>query len=395
MSVGITKQHIALAEKLVSQTRSNRGLAPLDVKRFWADQETALNDPWAKDCPQTPLGMLMSRECLFAELGAPEDWHKLIHDEDYALNLVKSYNDLAQQIVGRRILSENRKNPQRQMPAPKGLHDVFEAKNIWKEQSYWLEQSASTEDDLKALLDRVEKRLENLRAFMLPPEWEQAKAKALATGGVMPLYRSQRGPVTFAMSVFGLENLIFLIIENPDLAGRFRDLIIRAILGLARVLDEEAGATARERRGWYWNDDNSAMLTEEMYEFFGYPILKAVFEQYSPNPGDMRGQHSDSDMGHLLPILGRLKLTTVNFGPNIMVADIRRHLPGAVIHGQLAPFTLSRNEEINIVAEFLRDHEMAVQAKGLVFATAGSINNGSRLTSMRLIMAAIQKCGRY
>lgn len=395
MSVGITKQHIALAEKLVSQTRSNRGLAPLDVKRFWADQETALNDPWAKDCPQTPLGMLMSRECLFAELGAPEDWHKLIHDEDYVLNLVKSYNDLAQQIVGRRILSENRKNPRHQMPAPKGLHDVFEAKNIWKEQSYWLEQSASTEDELKALLDRVEKRLENLRAFMLPPEWEQAKAKVLAAGGVMPLYRSQRGPVTFAMSVFGLENLIFLIIENPDLAGRFRDLIIRAILGLARVLDEEAGATARERRGWYWCDDNSAMLTEEMYEFFGYPILKAVFEQYSPNPGDMRGQHSDSDMGHLLPILGRLKLTTVNFGPNIMVADIRRRLPGAVIHGQLAPFTLSRNEEINIVAEFLRDHEMAVQSKGLVFATAGSINNGSRLTSMRLIMAAIQKYGRY
>jgi len=66
-----------------------------------------------------------------------------------------------------------------------------------------------------------------------------------------------------------------------------------------------------------------------------------------------------------------------------------------VIYGQLAPFTLMRNEEEKIVAEFLRDFGMAREKRGLVFATAGSINNGSRLTSMRLIMAAIQEYGRY
>ena len=100
-------------------------------------------------------------------------------------------------------------------------------------------------------------------------------------------------------------------------------------------------------------------------------------------------------MGHLLPLLGKLELTTVNFGPNLKVSEIREYLPKAVIHGQLAPFTFSRNEEVNIVAEFLRDFEMAREQRGLIFATAGSINNGSRLSSMRLIMAAIQEYGRY
>jgi len=33
--------------------------------------------------------------------------------------------------------------------------------------------------------------------------------------------------------------------------------------------------------------------------------------------------------------------------------------------------------------------------RGLVFATAGSINNGSRLTGMRLLMAAVQQLGRH
>ena len=100
-------------------------------------------------------------------------------------------------------------------------------------------------------------------------------------------------------------------------------------------------------------------------------------------------------MRHLLPVLGRLNLTGVNFGPTLKVEEIREHCPHAVIEGQLAPFTLSRNEEENIVLEFLRDFEAAREKRGLVFATAGSINNGSRLTSMRLAMALTQRYGRY
>ena len=48
-----------------------------------------------------------------------------------------------------------------------------------------------------------------------------------------------------------------------------------------------------------------------------------------------------------------------------------------------------------MVAEFLRDMEQAREKRGLVFTTAGSINNGSRLSSMRLLMAAIQRYGQY
>lgn len=100
-------------------------------------------------------------------------------------------------------------------------------------------------------------------------------------------------------------------------------------------------------------------------------------------------------MGHLLPQLAELDLTGTNFGPTLSVAEIRRHCPNAVIDGQLAPFTYSRNETANMVAEFLRDFAQAREARGLNFATAGSINNGTRLTSMRLLMAAIQRHGKY
>jgi uroporphyrinogen decarboxylase len=257
-------------------------------------------------------------------------------------------------------------------------------------------QSADSPDELEALLDRVEARLEAIREFLLPPEWDAEKRRLVELGVPPPLYRGQRGPITFAMSVYGVENLIYLIYDRPELAARFRDLILRSMIALKTVMDEEAGYTPENApHGFGFADDNCAMLNRDMYEFFGYPILKGIFDLCSPDPGDRRHQHSDSDMGHLLPLLGKLDLNGVNFGPNLTVTEIRQYLPKALIHGQLAPFTFSRNEEVNMVAELLRDFEMARETKGIAFHTAGSINNGSRLSGMRLIMAAIQKFCRY
>jgi len=79
------------------------------------------------------------------------------------------------------------------------------------------------------------------------------------------------------------------------------------------------------------------------------------------------------------------------------VREIRKYMPHTRIDGQLAPFTFMRNVEEDIIAEIRRDCEQAREndARGLNLTTAGSINNGSLLTSMRVVMAAIQKYGRY
>ena len=81
----------------------------------------------------------------------------------------------------------------------------------------------------------------------------------------------------------------------------------------------------------------------------------------------------------------------------LTVQEIRKHMPRTRIDGQLAPFTFMRNDEDSIIAEVKRDCEAAREndARGLNLSTAGSINNGSLLTSMRVVMAAIQNYGRY
>jgi uroporphyrinogen decarboxylase len=396
MGFHVTSDHLNRAEAFVKEIKDPNGLAMLDVDRFWKDDKKAHDLIWSEDCPQMPLGIGMSWECPFEELGLKEDWHRIYHDNDYQIDLCQRYNDISEKVVGKRLIGESKPDSVKQWPEIKALHDIFEAKNVWHNESFWLQQSANTEEELSALLDRVESRLDNLRDFILPQNWEKEKERLTRLGCPVPRYRGQRGPVTFAMSVYGVENLIYLIEDEPELAKRFSNAIFRAIKGRAEILDHEAGFTKDTRpSGWSWMDDNCCNLNPEMYEFFAFPIVKGMFDIYSPNPNDRRYQHSDSPMGHHLPLLGTLDMTCVNLGPTLSVNEIREHLPNAVIDGQLAPFTFSRNEEVNMVAELLRDFEMSKEKKGVDFSTAGSINNGSRLSGLRLLMSAIQNLCQY
>ncbi len=399
MSVHLQPHHLEQAEAFVAEAHANGGLAPVDLDRFWADNEHGAPDPFAPTCAQSVMAVRMSHECLFAELGIPEDWHRYHHDRAWLHELAKSYNDRAEAIVGRRLLAEGPlPAPDRVWPTPRPLHEVFEGREVFHTDSFWLPKVCETPAELAALLDRVEARLDgDLRSFLLPPKWDSEKRRLQDLGIPSPIYRHQRGPVTFCTSLYGVENLIYLILDDPELAARLRDVLTRAILERARILDEERGwhSPAEASRGWWWADDNCCMLNKEMYDFFARPILQAVFDRYAPDSADIRYQHSDSDMAQHLATLGELGLNAVNFGPNLTVSEIRRHLPRAIIHGQIAPFTFSRNEEVNLVAEVIRDCEMARAERGLCVMTAGSINNGSRLTGMRLIMAAIQRFGRY
>ena len=393
-------EHRGVVDRLLADTAANGGLAPVDLERFWADQETACRDPFGHAIPQVPLGALCNWECVFDELQIPQDWWRFLYgDEAWALDVSRRYNDVAERIVGRRLLGETPVDRERVWPEIKGLHDLFESANVWEggaTGSWWLRQAADTPENLVALLDRVEHRLEHLKDFLFPGNWPEEKARLQGLGVRLPLYRGQRGPCTFACSVYGAENLLLLFYDDPGLMRRFSDVLGRAILARARVIDEEAGYTdATSPRGWWWADDNCCLFNTEMYELFAMPIHRAVFGKYAAQPADWRFQHSDSAMGHLLPLISELDLKGTNFGPTLTVSEIRRACPHAVIDGQLAPFTFSRNEEADMVAEFLRDFEQARGGRGLRFATAGSINNGSRLTGMRLLMAAIQRYGRY
>lgn len=366
----------------------------LDIEKFWADDELAHKDNcFSPEAPQAALGIRMSHECVFAELDEKgEPWGPIDPVRQSELN--RRYNDKAEKIVGRRLLPERYPMPDECFPYVKRIGEVFGGRYEYRYESEWLTESANTPEELETLLDRVDKL--DLREFMLPENWESEKKRIFEAYGLKPPpSRHIRGPVTLACSIIGAENFIFLCMDEPELAKRFSDTIARVIIAMTEITDGEAGVSAETHRGFSFADDNCCLLTPEMYEMFGYPILERVFDHFSPEPGDSRYQHSDSAMEHLLPVLGKLNFTGVNFGPTVLVPAIREHMPKACIHGCLAPFTFMRNDEQGIINEVRRDCSDAKRERGLLVSTAGSINNGSLLSSMRLVMETIQNYGRY
>jgi len=367
----------------------------VDLEQFWKDDVLAHEENcFSKRAPQVALGIRMSDECVFAELGEEgEPWGYTPRERRIELN--KRYNDKAEKIVGRRLLREDFPLPDEVHPPIRDITEVFGCRREFRSGTTWVHPSCRTPEELAALLDRVEKM--DIRSFILPPNWDEEKRRIYETYGKKPpLWRSVRGPVTLATSIYGAENLIYLLVDEPGLAERFSRAIGDVIFKIAATMDEEAGyAPGEAPPGFQFNDDNCCLLTPEMYERCGFPILKRIFDHWSPNPGDFRYQHSDSDMKHLLPILGKLNLTGCNFGPTVLVEDIRKYMPDTRIDGCLSPITFMYNDEAEIIAQVRRDCEMAKPARGLNLTTAGSINNGSLLTSMRVVMWAIQTYGRY
>lgn len=367
----------------------------LDIEQFWKDDALAHEDNcFSKDAPQAALGIRMSNSCVFAELGETGKlW--LPMDGELRNDLNRRYNDKAEKIVGKRLLWEHYPPADGTYPDIKNIGEVFGSRYIAKEHSFWLEQSVSTPGELEKLLDKVDKT--DIRESILPPNWESEKKRIFETYGIKPnQFRSVRGPVTLATSVMGVENLIFLILDEPELASRFSKTITHVILEYIKIIDGECGYTAETApNGFRFYDDDCNLLTPEMYHLFGYPVLKEVFEYTDRGVGEKRYQHSDSAMAHLLPQLADFNLTGCNFGPTVTVEEIRKHMPNTRIDGQLAPFTFMSNNEEHIIAEVKRDCEMAKDSRGLNVATAGSVNNGSLLTSYRTVMAAIQNYGRY
>lgn len=373
-------------------------MLPVDLEQFWKDDKEAHKDNcFYEGAKQVALGIRMVDGCVFAELNEEGDpWAHTPRERRIELN--KRYNDKAEKIVGRRLLNENLPAEDEAFPKTKRIGEVFEGRyTMNKNTGEWLDSDIKTPQELEKMLDRVDKL--NLYDFMFPSNWESEKKRIFEKYGIRPKpLRSIRGPVTLAMSIYGAENLIFLYYDAPELFERFSKTISRVLLDMAKITDKEAGyEEGKAPHGFSFADDNCCLLTDEMYEKFGYPVLRDIFEYYCPNPTDKRYQHSDSPMEHLLPILGKLKFTECNFGPTVLVDKIRKNMPNTCIKGCISPITFMYNDTDAIIAEAKRDCERikSLNSRGLNLATAGSVNNGSSLESLRAVMYAIQQYGRY
>jgi uroporphyrinogen decarboxylase len=371
-------------------------LYSVDTERFWTDNEASLGKPFSTDRPQVPMALRTTEGCIWEELGMEPDL-RYYEDPEVHIRLNALYNEKAQEIVGRKMLRETFVPPEHQLPRPMRIEEIFgsEIRTIAGSETIgsadWVVESVHSIRQLEERLEYVASL--DLSAIVFPEGFQEALERLRTQYGRDPkLGGGIRGPVTAAMSICGVENVVLWLIDAPEVMDRFRDLLAAKIIELCTLLRE---ATDAPMTGFGFSDDNCAMLNPPLYERFGLPILKRVFSVFSPDEEDRRNQHSDSAMGHLMPLLNRVGLGSANFGPTIRPAEIRAAMPRTVIYGQLPPFTFSRGTPQEIAEAVQRDIEEVAADGGLVVTTAGSVNPGSKLEGLRAAMYAIQTHGRY
>ena len=163
----------------------------LDIAQFWRDDEAAHANNCFNQSVQIPLGIRMSDECVFAELGEEgTPWMPIARERRIELN--RRYNDKSERMVGKRLLKEDFLPEDARLPDVKRIGEVFGGSYIYHNETEWLTQSVHSNQQLERLLDQVEKM--DLRAFMLPENWEAEKKRVYERYGVKPaLYRGLFG----------------------------------------------------------------------------------------------------------------------------------------------------------------------------------------------------------
>jgi uroporphyrinogen decarboxylase len=202
----------------------------LDIEKFWKDEALCHKDNcFSKEAPQVALGIRMSDECVFAELGEEgEPWGYTAPERRYDLNC--RYNEKAIQIVGRPLLKEVKPSGQRRVQIPKYrmIGEVVGGKYVFDGSNTWLSGSIKDPDALKKCLASARAMAndpEAFRKFVLPADWdEKCKAVYELYGERPKQFSNIRGPVTLATSVFGIEELSFLYYDDEDLYREFADV---------------------------------------------------------------------------------------------------------------------------------------------------------------------------
>lgn len=348
---------------------------------FWTINEQCLRAGLSTNKPRCAVQLPVDDHWLLEEM-AVSSTLRYYQDQAYRLDVHREVNDRLERAVSLRPFAE-REAP---FPAPRRVEELLGSRmEVIEGGTPWLEPGFSNPTDLDRHLRTV-------------ADWSDddldrelfADGRDVEPGGTYAAW--SRGPTTMLTSVVGAETAVWWCLDETEVIERFYrvtgELIVRV---QRRLAGRRGGAVA----GLAWLDDHCALLNPELYRRFALPTMLRAFDELAPNPSDLRFQHSDSDMAHLLPCLAEYGLHAVNLGPRISAATIREALPGAVVHGQIPPFML-RNEPWQVVeAQVRRDFDEAGRDGALVVTTAGSVAAGTTVERLRRLVDLVEEACAY
>ncbi len=359
----------------------------LDLNTFWQENEKALQQK-PEDRKRIPIQFSVDDHYLLETLGIHTTL-RFYQDFEYRMHLHTRMNDAMEARLGRRFFQEE----SCEAPEPIRFEVLMGAHWELREGGTpWLESDVSDERDLDRIIENAEKL--DLRKVGFSEDWQERKKKyETVTGKRLKLGGSwARGPATMATSILGTTNTCLFMMDEPERMDAFFDVLGRKQLEWHMALMEATDNLHFD--GYALADDNCCLFPPRQYERFCAPVLDRLFKTLAPSPDHRRYQHSDSAMGHLMPILRELGVNAVNLGPTLHPLEIRQAMPNAEINGQLPPMLLRNGSPVEIVSAIRRDLDAVGGDGNMVACTAGSMAGGTPMENFLLYMQTIDRYGR-
>jgi len=359
----------------------------LDVTAFWQENDKCFT-PFTTNKPRVPINFWLDDHFLLEEMKLPSTT-RYYEDTAYRLQTNCRFNDQLQEDLGKRFYPE-----QALTNEPYRFEVLLGAKHVITEgQPPWLESTVETIEDVKRLIERTSKL--DMESEMFPNGFYDELANfRKQTNTPFPFTtRQSRGPCTLATSILGATNTCLFVMDEPEIMEEFFGVLAEKLIEYHKALLKVANSSTQG--GFSVLDDNCYLFSPQLYERFCAPVLTKLFAEFAPRPEDLRFQHSDSPMGHLMSILSDIGVNKVNLGPTIDIADIRRAMPQAIICGHIPPFTLRNGSAEQIIDAVKRDIELVGADGGLEEWPAGSVPGGTPLKNLKTYMWAVHTYGRY
>ncbi len=359
----------------------------LDVRAFWQENERCFA-PFSTDKPRTPLTFWLDDHFMHGVVELPST-ARYYQDLVYRLEVHRECNRRLRPALGKDFYPEDK------IQYKKGEFEVLcGARRVIAEGiTPWIESSIASIDDVKALIARL--ATYDMRSMAISDEMQAARRQFELQTGVRLLFEhSWTGPATLACNILGTTNVCLFMLEETDVMAELMSVLCDQYIAYREAVASADNGQV-DRSGIGVNDDCCYLFPPRLYERLCAPFLARFFAAFAPEPRHKRRQHSDSPMGHLMPILNDLGVNEVNFGPTLHPAAIRQGMPRAVIHGQIPPFLLRDGSPEEIIATVRRDVESVGGDGGLVECPAGAVVVGTPPENLRTYMWAVQTYGKH
>ena len=192
------------------------------------------------------------------------------------------------------------------------------------------------------------------------------------------------GPMTLATQLVGLEEALYMAIDNPDGFERLLDFSARVVIefGSAQI---ESGAHAPMV---FDPSASMAVIPVSFFREFELPRLNKIFKAFKAAGASAGWVHIAGPLGPALPFLGQTGANIFNFDYCVDPNDVLTTGPRFCFNGNIKSLDFETAQPEDIFNESLRLQELFSLRGGFILSSGCEIPPGSKPENIAALVAA-------